>query len=146
MNIENRTMTILKKLAVVILMLFSVSLLSGCADDDGGSSEETVTKLGYTLNYNQSYHRVVRYIATDNGDDTYEVTDYSVHLFSISNENYKSRTGGELCDIVKTSAVKESSKYESVLQEDKTSTLTSSKGTLTFYLHKGLKCYVYYYF
>lgn len=135
-------------IVVMAVIAGVVMLLSGCSDGGEESDSGTVTKYGYKLNYNSNYHLVRKYIAIDNGDNTFDVKSVSVHFFSISNDNYKNRAGGELCDMVKTNAVKPSSSEEITLASDMTQTIKNTITGLveTFYTNKGLRYTVYYYF
>lgn len=125
----------------------AMMLLIGCSDDDGESSVSTVTRYAYKLNSNSSYHRVVKYVAVDNGDNTFEVNSVSYHYFAISNSDYKNRTGDELCTMVRTNAVEPDSSEEITLQNDTNATVNMVSGAIqTFHLHKGLRYTNYYYF
>ncbi len=139
------------KLGLAVFVMAFTTILLGCSDGSGGgggSSKRTVSKYGYKLNYNTSYHRVIKYIAIDNEDDTYSVSNCSIHYFSISNSNYKNRSGGELCDMIKTNAITPSSSQDYTLEKDATTTTTypSTGKVETFYLPKGLNYTIYYYF
>lgn len=109
---------------------------------------KTISRYGYTLDYNESYHRVVCYYATNNGDHTYEVCGLSYHYFAKSNANYKDRTGSELCDMISTGAVSPSSSKSYTQANDATPTIknTSSGEKDTFNIHKGQEYTVNYYF
>lgn len=111
--------------------------------------KKTVTRYGYKLNSDESYHRVVVYVAADNGDHTFEVKSYNIHYFAISNSNYTNRTGSELCDMVRTGAVTPSSSKNYILPADSNPTMTNASapnGKDTFHIHKGQQYTVYYYF
>lgn len=111
--------------------------------------KKTVTRYGYKLNSDESYHRVVVYVAADNGDHTFEVKSYNIHYFAISNSNYTNRTGTELCDMVRTGAVTPSSSKNYILSADSNPTMTNASapnGKDTFHLYKGQTYTVHYYF
>ena len=55
-------------------------------------------------------------MAEDNGDNTFEVKEYILYYFAIS--NYKNRTGEELCDMVRSNAYEPSSSKEGTLEKD----------------------------
>ena len=137
-------------LSVLVLLAALSTAFTGCSHGSGDESTTTlVTRYGYKLNADSSYHRVVKYVATDNGDNTFEVKSSSIHYLSISNSNYTNRTGSELCAMIRTNAVKPSSSEESTFTEDKDTTITNTKsptGVDTFHHYKGEKYTVYYYF
>ena len=110
--------------------------------------KKTVTRYGYKLNSDESYHRVVVYVAADNGDHTYDVVSASIHFFSKTNDSYKNRTGQELIDMVKTKSVTPSSSKEGTQSQAATSTATNSSTnvTSTFKIPAGMKYTIYYYF
>ena len=130
--------------ATVCFLLLTTVLFSACQNDID-NSEELETKTGFVLN-DGSYHRVVKYVAKNNGDDTFEVREYSQHLFSASNSDYKNRTGTELCDMVLSAAVEASSSYEYTLSADEDQYINYDDYTETFHLYSGLTYKVYYYF
>ncbi|MBQ9281494.1 MAG: hypothetical protein IJ207_04765 [Treponema sp.] len=139
-------------LSVLVLLVALSTAFTGCSHGSGGSDDESattlVTRYGYKLNADSSYHRVVKYVATDNGDNTFEVKSYSLHYFSISNSEYTNRSGSELCDMVSTNAVQPTSSKEDTFTEDKDTTVTNSTTGITYTYHhyKGEKYTVYYYF
>lgn len=140
-------------LSVLVLLAALSTAFTGCSHGSGGSDDEStttlVTRYAYILNADSSYHRVYKYVATDNGDNTFEVKSSSIHYLSISNSNYTNRTGSELCAMIRTNAVKPSSSEESTFTEDKDTTITNTKsptGVDTFHHYKGEKYTVYYYF
>lgn len=110
---------------------------------------KTFTSYAYKMDFDDTYHRVTNYIGTDNGDNTYEVCDFTYHYFAKSNANYKDRTGSELCDMVKTGAVTPSSSVSYTLSDDTNHTVNNSKsptGKDTFHIYKGQKFTRNYYF
>ena len=111
---------------------------------------KTTTRYGYKLaDETSSYHRVTKYIATNNGDNTYEVCEVSYHYFAKSNPNYKDRTGTELCDMVYTDAVSPTSSKTYIMANDSNPTITNTKsstGKDTFHIYKGQKYTENYYF
>ena len=143
----------MKKFKFFILILSAVLLVSACKkdddDDDYVPTVSTVTRYGYKLNATTSYHRVVKYVAVDNGDNTFDVKEYSMYFFAISNSNYAKRTGAELCDMVRLNTYEPSSSKEYTLDENKDTTITnpnSPTGKDTFHHYKGETYTVYYYF
>ena len=133
-------------LVLLAVAVCAAMLLAGCSDgdDDSGSSASTVTRYAYRLNYNDSYHRVTKFIALDNGSNSFEVEAASLHYFAIS--TYQNRTGNELCDIVRTNAVAPNSSSDSTIANDTAQNVNTSTGTDVFHLRKGLRYTVYYYF
>lgn len=136
------------KKVLVLLCVLAAIVTAGCSSGDGDSSEEIVNFTGYSLNYDSSYHRVVKYGAVSLGSNTYDVRELSYYYFSVSNSNYKNRTGSELCDIVRTNAVAFTSSELGVTSRESTVTFSDSSGnvTKTFYIHKGQKYTIYYFF
>ena len=123
-------------------------LLAGCSDGDHHnyyvSPANTVTRYSYNLNYNDAYHRVAKLVALDNGDNTFEVKAVSYHFFARS--TYQNRTGGELCDMVRTGAVAPSSSSGGTIKSDTTHNINMSTGKDVFNLRAGLSYTYYYYF
>ena len=82
-------------------------------------------------------------------DNTFDVKEYSMYFFAISNSNYAKRTGAELCDMVRLNTYEPSSSKEYTLDENKDTTITnqnSPTGKDTFHHYKGETYTVYYYF
>ena len=148
MKLENEKLRISRIIFFLLVVMIAVAEFISCTTGDNEKSSETVTRYGYKLNYNDSYHRVVKYTAINDGDDTFEVKECSIHFFSKSNENYQKRTGAELCDIVATNAVPPSSSKTLTAEKESFQTLRSSMSDIvqTFHINKGLKYTIYYYF
>ncbi len=132
-------------------LLLALSLVfASCSDDDGGG-DSLVYEYGYKLNQTVSekeYHRVVKYGCVDNGDNTFEVREYSIHYFATSNSSYKDLSGGQLCSLVKNGTRTSDDSKEYTLSSDKDSTMTNSSTgeTKTFHLYSGLNYKVYWYY
>lgn len=132
--------------AALALPFALVAALSSCSDDGGeDAGEPTVTRFGYRLDFDETYHRVVRYVAVDRGLSSFDVKEVSYHYFAKSSR--RSRTGVELCDIVETGAFGPDSSSSWTFRKERDDTMTYSDGSVeTFYIRKGLACTDYYYF
>ena len=151
MKIENEKMKNAMRVAWLLISMMMAVAFAGCSDGSsgGGSSVATVTRYGYKLNATASYHRVSKYVAVDNGDNTFDVKEYSMYFFAISNSNYAKRTGAELCDMVRLNTYEPSSSKEYTLDENKDTTITNQNSPTskdTFHHYKGETYTVYYYF
>ncbi len=149
MKNENMNWNTARRIVLVILGIFSLFMFAACSDGSGGGGggKTIVTRYGYRLNFNNTYHRVSKYTAYDNDDNTYEVINCELHFFAISNSNYKNRTGVELCDMVKMNAVEPSSSQEYTVSQDTYPTINTSTGEKdVFHMKEGLTYTAYYYF
>lgn len=118
----------------------SYTIPSGLSSELWLYKKQTVTRYGYKLNADDTYHRVSKFVAADNGDHTFEVKECGFYYFAIS--KYANRTGRELCDIVRTDAVSPSSSKEYTMGRDSNPTITntnSPNGVDTFHIYKGQK-------
>lgn len=150
MKNENMNRNTARRIVLVILGIFSLFMLGACSDgsSEGGSSRTLVTRYSYNLTSNDTYYRVNEFHCYDNGDNTFDVTSATIHYFSKTNEAYKTRTGQEFIDMVKTNSVSPSSTLEQTTTKATTSTATNSSTnvTLTFSIPAGTLYNVNYYF
>ena len=75
----------------------------------------------------------VKYSCVDNGDNTFEVRAYSVHLFVAANSSYKDLTGRQLCAIVKNGSRSPDDSKEYTITENKNPTITNASTNETYY-------------
>ena len=153
---EAKSQWIRNVLCVLVMLVVSAAFV-GCKhdDDDDDDDDDTVTlvyKYGYSLNNETSsgfkYHKVVKYGCIDNGDNTYEVKEYSIHRFSTENTSYTDRTGNELISMVKNNS--RTADYSKVytISKDTTNTITNSDSGTTYYYNipSGLSYTIYLYY
>jgi|GEM_PF-6575905 len=148
MKIESGKWRALGKIFCVgIGLLVFAALFVSCSD--GSSSDENLeTYYGYSLNYNDSYHRVIAYNCVETSEsNVYDVKTAELHFFSVSNSNYTDRTGKELCDMIRTNAVSADSSIAGTQSSATTATITGTSGTVkTFNIPAGMSYTMYYYF
>lgn len=141
--------TFRKFAAFAALALVPLFAFAGCSDGGEDAGEPTVAAYVYYMDYygDGSYHNVIKYHVTDNGDSTYEVKGASWHLFAMS--RYGNFSGSSLCDIVMDGTVRPNSSkgYETVA--DFTEPVTDYPGrgqNATFRLKNRMPYTVYFYF
>ena len=131
-----------KKLFYFIPFLCLALIFSSCSDGSGSGAEPTQEYYGYKLNYNDTYHRVLKFVAGSNGDNTYNVVKAYQYFFDTGNSDYKNRTGSQLCDMIVLNARTPSLTKEYTYPEDGIQKI----GDKSFNIKKGQKATIYYYY
>lgn len=133
-----------------LIFLISAFLLLGgffvsCSDSDD-DGDDLVTTYSYNLTSNETYYRVFQYRSIDNGDNTYNVKELSIHNFLKTSETYADCTGSQLCAVVKDGSATPYRSEAYTLSSDKTNYSDKGKTTQrTYYLPSGLEYEVKYY-
>lgn len=127
--------------ALLLLCAVFVSCSSDSSDDD-----ELVTKYAYNLTANNNYYSVYVYECVDNGNNTYNVKEYTIHAFLKTSSKYSGCTGSELCAVVRAGRATPVREEAYILKEGTTRYANKGESTqLTYYLPEGLTYYVKYY-